>query len=245
VPLFGKSRKAETIAQESPPPLDEETVQDYSLKLSYLAKGSESVRIRAGSGGVARLPRLLYGFVQGEPELVEPLPVEIGAASPNIARLPDAAEWLQYHYRRSPVARHALVVLESVDAIDLAFETLVCGLLDGDLDTSGYPEYNAIVGGVASHWDEMTGDLIVRAVLGWGGKGVRGDTDRHANRILAGLFGNIQTDPNALGLVKREGPTATVGHPGAGAVCAHCGFDAGHERAMYCPKCGMRLAGRG
>ncbi len=36
----------------------------------------------------------------------------------------------------------------------------------------------AIVGGVASHWDESTGDMIVRGIVGWGGKGVRGDTDR-------------------------------------------------------------------
>jgi hypothetical protein len=244
VPLFGKKgRKAEIAEASSLPPLDEEAVQDYSLKLSYLAKSSESVRIRGGSGGTARLPHMLYGFVQGEPELVEPLPVEIGTAAPTIARLPAAAQWLQYHHRRSPITRHALVVLESVDAVDLAFETLACGLLDGELDTSGYPEYNAIVGGVASHWDEMTGDLIVRAVLGWGGKGVRGDTDRNANRLLAGLFGNIQTDPNALGIVRRETPVATVGG-GGGAVCAHCGWDAGHERAMYCPKCGMRLASR-
>jgi len=26
-----------------------------------------------------------------------------------------------------------------------------------------------------------------------------------------------------------------------GLVCAHCGFASAHERAFYCPKCGMRL----
>ena len=82
------------------------------------------------------------------------------------------------------MTRHALVVLESIDAIDLAFDTFVCALLDGEVDTSGYPEYNAVVGGVASHWDEATGDMIVRAVVGWGGKGVRGDTDRIGSRLL-------------------------------------------------------------
>jgi transposase len=25
-------------------------------------------------------------------------------------------------------------------------------------------------------------------------------------------------------------------------VCAHCGFTSGHERAYYCPKCGMRMS---
>ena len=99
-------------------------------------------------------------------------------------------------------------MLESVDAIDLAFDTFVGGLLDGELDTSGYPEYNAIVGGVASHWDEMNGDMIVRAVVGWGGRGVRGDTDRNASRILAGLFGNIAADHHALGVASVERPVA-------------------------------------
>ena len=89
-------------------------------------------------------------------------------------------QWLNAHHELSPITRHALVVLESIDAVDLAFDTFVCALLDGETDTSGYPEYNAIVGGVASHWDEATGDMIVRGVVGWGGRGVRGDTDRIA-----------------------------------------------------------------
>ena len=50
-------------------------------------------------------------------------------------------QWLNAHHVHSPVTRHALVVLESIDAIDLAFDTFVCALLDGDVDTSGYPEY--------------------------------------------------------------------------------------------------------
>src|SRR4026207_1472398 len=88
----------------------------------------------------------------------------------------------------SPVTRHALVVLESIDAIDLAFDTFVCALLDGEVDTSGHPEDSAVVGGVASHWDESTGDMIVRAVVGWGGKGVRGDTDRIGAKLVFGIL---------------------------------------------------------
>jgi len=85
-------------------------------------------------------------------------------------------QWLNAHHVHAPVTRHALVVLETIDAIDLAFDTFVCSLLEGETDTTGYPQYNAIVGGVASHWDEATGDMIVRAVVGWGGRGVRGDS---------------------------------------------------------------------
>ena len=59
-------------------------------------------------------------------------------------------QWLNAHHVHSPITRHALVVLESIDAVDLAFDTFVCALLEGEVDTSGYPEYNAIIGGVAA-----------------------------------------------------------------------------------------------
>ena len=235
MPLFGKKRRSEQ--QPVPPAAEAVNEQEFSLKLSYSAKASDSVRVKGGPGITARLGSMLAGHVKGDFELVEPLPVGMGTATPSIARMPGAAQWLQYHHKREPVTRHALVVFESVDAVDMAFETLVCGLLDGETDTMGYPDYNAIVGGVVSHWDETTGDVIVRALVGWGGKGARGDTDRNAARLLAGLFNNIAGDPGAVGTVNEERPT--VGGPKGGAVCAHCGFNSGHER-FYCPKCGMR-----
>ncbi|MGA3056830.1 MAG: hypothetical protein ABSE70_02155 [Candidatus Limnocylindrales bacterium] len=240
MPLFGKKRRSSQEQVTTPQPLLEEvSSQEFSLKLSYSAKSSEGVRLRRDQGAVARLASMLDGYVKGLPELVEPLPVEMITATPFIARMPGSAQWLQYHHKRSPVARHALVVLESVDAIDMAYETLVCGLLEGETDTLGYPDYNAIIGGVVSHWDEISGDMIVRAVVGWGGKGARGDTDRNAARLLAGLFNNISADSQAIGPVSLERPAPT-GVPG-GAVCDHCGFNSGLERAFYCPKCGMRM----
>jgi len=160
-------------------------------------------------------------------------------ATPVITRPSEAMQWLNAHHEQSPVTRHALMVLESIDAIDLAFDTFVCAMLDGEVDTSGYPEYNAIVGGVASHWDETTGDMIVRAVVGWGGKGVRGDTDRTGAKLLGGLLSNVLASQYALGLTPIERPVPAAGR--GGLVCAHCGFASAHERAFYCPKCGMRL----
>jgi hypothetical protein len=240
VPLFGRNRRSGQEQVTTPQPLVEEvSSQEFSLKLSYSAKSSEGVRIKSGPGAVARLASMLDGYVKGLPELVEPLPVGMIAATPFIVRMPGSAQWLQYHHKRSPVTRHALVVLESVDAIDMAYETMVCGLLDGETDTLGYPDYNAIVGGVVSHWDEISGDMIVRAVVGWGGKGARGDTDRNAARLLSGLFNNVSADSQAIGRVSLERP-APAGPPG-GATCDHCGFDSGYERAFYCPKCGMRM----
>ena len=240
MPLFGRFNRGsrDQAAPPSPPPAEVGS-HEFALKLSYSAKSSEGVRLKAGPGLSQRLRSMLAGYVQGETELVEPLPVALEHATPYIARMPGSGQWLQYHHKRSPVTRHSLVVLESVDAIDPVYETLVCGLLSGETDTAGYPEYNAIVGGVVSHFDEVTGDLIVRAVVGWGGKGVRGDTDRTAAGVLAGLFNNIAGDTHAVGTVPLDRPVQLPGT--GGEACSHCGFTSGLERAFYCPKCGMRM----
>jgi hypothetical protein len=218
---------------------EEITAQEFSLKLYYSGKSSEGVRMKAGPNAMAELPSMLAGMAKSEIEVVEPLPIEFSGASPAIARPSEAMQWLNAHHMHSPVTRHALVVLETIDAIDLAFDTFVCALLDGEVDTSGYPEYNAVVGGVASHWDEATGDMIVRGVVGWGGRGVRGDTDRIGTRLLGGLLTNILASQYALGLTPIERPVPAAGR--GGLVCAHCGFASAHQRAFYCPKCGMRL----
>jgi hypothetical protein len=219
---------------------EESLAEDHQLKLYYAGKSSEGVRMKtAGPRALAELPGMLTGLALSEIEVVEPLQIEFSEATPVISRPSEAMQWLNAHHIHSAITRHGLVVLESIDAIDLAFDTFVCALLDGEVDTSGYPEYNAIVGGVASHWDEATGDMIVRAVVGWGGKGVRGDTDRIGGRILAGLLTNVLANQYSLGLTATERPVPAPGR--GGLVCAHCGFASAHERAFYCPKCGMRL----
>jgi hypothetical protein len=218
---------------------EEVVAQDHLLKLYYAGKSSEGVRMKTGPAAVRELPSMLVGLARSEIETVEPLPIEYSEATPTIVTPSEAMQWLNAHHAHSPITRHALVVLESIDAVDLAFDTFVCALLEGEVDTSGYPEYNAIVGGVAAHWDEATGDMICRAVVGWGGKGVRGDTDRIGARLLAGLLNNILASQYAMGLTAIERPVPAAGR--GGLVCAHCGFASGHERAFYCPKCGMRL----
>ncbi len=218
---------------------EEVVAQDHQLKLYYAGKTSEGVRLKAGPAAVAELPTMLVGLARSDIEVVEPLAIEFSQATPTIVSPAEAMQWLNAHHIHSPITRHALVVLESIDAVDLAFDTFVCALLDGELDTSGYPEYNAIVGGVAAHWDEATGDMICRAVVGWGGKGVRGDTDRIGAKLLGGILSNILASQYALGLTTIERPVPAAGR--GGLVCAHCGFASAHERAFYCPKCGMRL----
>jgi hypothetical protein len=218
---------------------EEIVAQEYQLKLYFAGKSSEGVRMKAGPNAMNELPSMLAGLAKSEVEVVEPLPIEYSEATPTIVRPSEAMQWLNAHHVHSPITRHALVVLESIDAIDLAFDTFTCSLLDGEVDTSGYPEYNAVVGGVAAHWDEATGDMICRAVVGWGGRGVRGYTDRIGAKLLAGILTNVLANQHAMGLTTIERPVPAAGR--GGLVCAHCGFASAHERAFYCPKCGMRL----
>ncbi len=242
MPLEFLKRRVRAEADEPPrhgPAVEGIPAEDFILKLYYAGKSSEGVRIKAGPRAMAELPSMLAGIARSEIEVIEPLPIEFSGAAPAIVRPSEAMQWINAHHAQGPVARHAIYVLESLDALDLAFDTFVCTLLEGETDTSGYPEYNAIVGGVASHWDEATGDMIVRAIVGWGGRGVRGDTDRIAAKRLAGIFTNILASQYALGVAPVERPVPAAGR--GGLVCAHCGFASGHERAFFCPKCGMRL----
>ncbi len=218
---------------------EEVVAQEHQLRINYAGKTSEGVRIKSGPAALADLPAMLAGLSRSEVEVIEPLPIEFSQASPTIVRPSEAMQWLNAHHALSPIGRHALVVLETIDAVDLAFDTFVCGLLEGELDTLGYPAYNAIVGGAAAHWDEVTGDMIVRGVVGWGGRGVRGDTDRVGSRILTSILSNILASHHSLGLTAVERPSVATGR--GGLVCPHCGFQSAHERAFYCPKCGMRL----
>ncbi len=221
-------------------PLPEEVVaQEHQLRLTYAGKTSEGVRLRGSPEAIAELPAMVGSLALSEIEVAEARDPELDHASPSIEHAGEARQWLQAHGDLGPITRHALFVLESLDAIDPAFDTFACALLDGTVDPAGYPDYSAIVGGAAAHWDESTGDLIVRAVVGWGGRGARGDTDRTATRILSSLLGNILESSSSLGLTAVERPA--IGSGDSGLTCGHCGFHSAHSGGMYCPKCGMRL----
>ena len=58
-------------------------------------------------------------------------------------------------------------------------------------------------------------------------------------KLLASLLNNVLASQYALGLTNIERPVPAAGR--GGLVCAHCGFASAHDRAFYCPKCGMRL----
>lgn len=239
---FLRRRKQEV---EPPPPptpyIEEITAQEYSLKLAFLARSSDGLRLPADPRMKTMLPDVVEPLALGPVEVVEPVSHELAEAAPTIERIPELQQWIEARSALSPIALHALYVLESTDAVDMTVDSLSIALLHGETDTSGYPDYAAIVGGLASHWDELSGDLIVRAIVGWGGKGQRGDTERTARRLLSSLYQQVRATGHSLGAAVATRPTTGPEH--GGSVCRHCGFESGTD-AFYCPKCGMRKGGQ-
>lgn len=238
---FLRRKKNEPAAPPPPTPVQEDvSAQQYSLKLAFLARSSDGLRMQADPAVAAALPGIVEPLSQTNVEVIEPLPLEYSNAAPTIERFDEVQQWVLARRDVSPIGRHALYILELTDALDMTVDSFVSGLLHGDTDTSGYPEYNAIVGGLASHWDELSGELIVRAVVGWGGKGQRGDTERIGQRLLSSLYQQVVASGYSLGAAD-QARVAMVGAR-SGLACAHCGFEAGNAAAFYCPKCGMRMA---
>jgi hypothetical protein len=237
---FLRRKKPDTAPPPPPMPVQEEiTAQEYSVRLAYMARSSDGLRLRADPTTASAVPGIVEPLSQTPVETIEPLPLDYSDASPAMERFNEMQQWVLARRDVSPIGRHGLHVLELTDALDMTVDTFHCGLLHGETDTSGYPEYNAIVGGLASHWDELSGELIVRAVIGWGGKGLRGDTERIGQKLLSALYQQVVASGYSLG----EAEQARLPQIGArsGLTCAHCGFEAGNASAFYCPKCGMRM----
>ncbi|HUF06374.1 MAG TPA: hypothetical protein VMP86_03185 [Candidatus Binatia bacterium] len=224
-----------------PTPMHEEVkAQEYSLRISLVARSSDGLRLRADPAVAAAIPGIVEPLSETRVETIGPLPLEYSDASPAIERFTEIQQWVLARRELSPIGRHALYVLEMTDALDMTVDTFSCGLLHGETDTSGHPDYNAIVGGLASHWDEISGELIVRAVIGWGGKGQRGDTERIGQKLLSSLYQQVVASGYSLGEAEQARLPSIGGR--SGMTCAHCGFEAGSASAFYCPKCGMRMA---
>jgi hypothetical protein len=213
--------------------------EDYLVRLTYAGKGGEGIRLAAGQVTTADVLAMLGEVTSNEIEIVEPRSDEIGGTIPTVTRPAEARAWVSAYESLTPVSRHAIFVLEALGAVDPSVDTLVCALFDGSTDTTGNPDFGAMVGGVAWHWDEATGDMLVRPVVGWGGAGVRGDADRTASRLIATIARTVQASRYTLETEVPSTPAVAAGR--GGLVCGHCGFASAHQRAFYCPKCGMRL----
>ena len=139
----------------------------------------------------------------------------------------------------------------------LPFGFAAIGTLGADLAYLVYQQFRLILGIATIYGHEPTarerfaealscvaygsgvgmGKQSIAAIVGWGGRGARGDTDRSARNLLNRLLGNVLESGASLGLAHNERPT----QGGASVACQHCGFPGVHERAVYCPKCGMRM----
>ena len=220
-------------------PPDQLELEGQSLSLHYRALSSHGVRTTAEHNVAVRLPTLMEGFNLTQVELIDPLPVEFQDAAPSIVRPETALHWINVHHGRSPLARHALLILESLDTLDLAYETMAVALLQGELDGEGFPRFDAIFGGPVSYWDETVG----RADRAHGRRlGRRGDARRHAANRAATPVAPARQPARRQGateLGRVERPVAVSG--GQRSACPHCAFDAMDRRAFYCPKCGMRM----
>lgn len=236
---FLRRKKPEPEPPPPAPPVEDVQAAEYSARLTLMGKSSDAMRLPPGPAVTGALPGVVDSVALARVEVIEPLPLDLANASPSMERFSELQQWVVARGDASPVARHGLWVMELIDALDMTVDTFYCGLLHGETDTSGYPEYQAIVGGLASHWDEASGELIVRAVVGWGGRGLRGDTDRIGQKILSTLHANLLSTGHALGPAEARLPM--VGER-SGLSCMHCGFQAGTLNAMYCPRCGMRMS---
>ena len=234
---FLRRKKREPEAPP-PPPVEDVEAREYSERLTLMARSSDALRMPAGPGSATALPDVVQSVAIAPLEVVEPLPLEMADASPRMERFTELQQWVVARRGTGPVARHGLWVLENIDALDMTVDTFYCALLYGEVDTSGYPEYQAIVGGLATHWDELTGELVARGVVGWGGRGLRGDTDRIGQKTLSALHANLIATGLTLGPAEAKVPL--VGER-TGLNCLHCGFQAETVSALYCPRCGMRM----
>jgi hypothetical protein len=237
-------RRKKTEAPPPPPPtpvIEEVTASQYALKLAFMGRSSDGLRMANDPSVLRILPTIVEPLSQTPIEVVEPLPLEYSDAAPTVERFNEMQQWVLARRDLGPIGRHALYLLELTDALDMTVDTFFCGLLHGETDTSGYPDYNAIVGGLASHFDELSGELIVRAVVGWGGKGQRGDTERIGQRLLSSLYQQVLASGYSLGAAEQARVAIASGHS-VGVSCAHCGFEAQSANTFYCPKCGMRMS---
>ena len=238
---FLRRNKGKDAAPPPPPTAvqEEVTAQEYLVRLAFVARSSDGLRLPADPNVLTAIPQIVEPLSETPVEIIEPLPLEYSDAAPTMERVNEMQQWVLARRDLGPIGRHGLYVLEVTDALDMTVDTFFCGLLHGEVDTSGYPDYNSIVGGLASHWDELSGELIVRAVIGWGGKGLRGDTERIGQKLLSSLYQQVLASGLSLGAAEQARLPA-IGMR-SGLSCAHCGFEAGSASAFYCPKCGMRM----
>ena len=233
-------RKSKDEAPPPPPPSpvqEDVSAQQYTLKLNYLAKSSDGLRMQPDPAVRAMLPGIVEPLANSPVETIEPLSMEYSDAAPTMERFTEMQQWVLARREIGPIGRHALYVLESTDALDMTVDTFFSALLHGETDTSGYPDYAAIVAWPATGMSCRGADRARRGGLGRQGPAVT------PTASASGCSARC-TSRSSHRATAWERPSRPVcpDWRHSGLVCAHCGFEAGSAGAFYCPKCGMRMS---
>ena len=153
-----------------------------------------------------RLPALLGGFATSPVELIEPLPIDFEDAAPSLVRPEAALQWINAHHGRSPLGRHALYIFETARRGRPGLRDVRRRAAHGESMARVSRASTRSFGGPGQLLGRGKGDLVVRMLLGWGGEGVRGDTQRIAQRLMARLMGNLLASHDATELGRVDEP---------------------------------------
>ena len=219
---------------------EEAVAQDHQLRLTYGAKTSVGVRMKGGPQLLAALPRMLDGLAITEVEVVEPRETTLDARLAEHHPDRGGGEWLRAHGEASPITRHALFVLESMDAIDPAYDTFACALLDGEVDppaTRSTPRSSAAWPPTGTRRPATSSSAASSA----GAAAAPAATPIGTPRGCSGrLLGNILESGNSLGLAPPTEPARRDRRRRRGLPALR--LPDVHPRARaYCPKCGMKM----
>jgi hypothetical protein len=95
----------------------------------------------------AMLPSVVEPLAIGPVEVLDPVSHELAEASPTIERLASCSSGSPARRRSAPSACTRSMSSSPPTAVDMTVDSVACALLHGETDTSGYPDYTAIVGG--------------------------------------------------------------------------------------------------
>ncbi len=127
---FLRRKKSEPAPPPPPTPVQEEvTAQEYQLRLAFLARSSDGLRLPADPSVAAAIPAIVEPLSQTTVEVIEPLPVEYSDASPAIERFTEVQQWVLARRDVSPIGRHGLYVPPTTAARDMTVATFSSRML--------------------------------------------------------------------------------------------------------------------
>ena len=92
---FLRRKKEEAPPPPPPSPVQEDvSAQQYTLKLNYLAKSSDGLRMQADLAVRAMLPSIVEPLADSPVETIEPLPMEYSDAAPTMERFNEMQQWV-------------------------------------------------------------------------------------------------------------------------------------------------------